>query len=166
MSVFSDYTADEQQLLIESLDAAGVVVSAASLGRGAETASEGIAVASLILDSRHDHVGNSLVSSVVLAIEERLRAEQPFPNYSDLAAAPGARQSALDTLRSVALLLDEKVAADEASGYKGWLVKIAQVAAEAGMEDQGFLGRGGVVVNDAERAAISEIAAVLGIEAS
>jgi hypothetical protein len=36
--------------------------------------------------------------------------------------------------------------------------------ARAGKEDQGFLGRGGVLVNDAERAALASIAQTLGLE--
>jgi hypothetical protein len=166
MTVYADYTTEEQQLLLASLDAAGVVVSAASIGRGAETASEGIAVANLILASRDAYVGNTLVSSVILAIDARVRAEMPFPNYAELAVAVGAEDEALLTLRTVVALLDAKAAPEEAAGYKAWLLQIANAAATAGMEDQGFLGRGGVVVNDAERVALAAIAAVLGIEAS
>ena len=57
-----------------------------------------------------------------------------------------------------------KATPDEAAGYKGWLYGIAVTTAQAGKEDQGFLGRGGVQVNDAERAALSAIAEVLGVE--
>jgi hypothetical protein len=165
MTVYADYAQDEQQLLLASLDAAGIVVSAASIGRGAETASEGIAVATLILDSRDAYVDNTLVSSVILAISERVKAEQPFPNYAELAVASGAEDEALFTLRSVVSLLDAKATPDEAADYKAWLLQTANAAAAAGMEDQGFLGCGGVVVDDAERIALAEIAAVLRIAA-
>ncbi len=42
-------------------------------------------------------------------------------------------------------------------------MRIAEAVAAAGREDQGFLGRGGVQVNDAERSELEEIASVLGI---
>jgi hypothetical protein len=44
-------------------------------------------------------------------------------------------------------------------------MRIATVAAGAGKEDQGFLGRGGVQVNDAERAALHHVAVLLGVSA-
>ena len=47
-----------------------------------------------------------------------------------------------------------------ASGTVGNPIRLT---AAAGKEDQGFLGRGGVEINDAERAALREIAGVLGV---
>ncbi len=44
-------------------------------------------------------------------------------------------------------------------------MRVARTAAEAGKEDQGFLGRGGVMVNEAEEAALREVAAILGLSA-
>lgn len=164
MTIYADFDSDEQRLLLRSLEAAGIVVSAASLGRKEETASEGFAVASRILESRHEHIGDPLISSVILAIEERVAAEQPFPSYERLAEAEGAKAAAMATLRDVVALLDARATTDEAAGYKRWLMELATVAAQAGKEDQGFLGRGGVLVNDAERAALGEVAAVLGID--
>ena len=43
MSLLADYTTDEQMLLMEGPRLAAVVISAASPGRSAETASEGFA---------------------------------------------------------------------------------------------------------------------------
>ncbi len=45
MTVYADYTSDEQRLLRASLQAAAVAVSAASPGRTEETVSEGYAAA-------------------------------------------------------------------------------------------------------------------------
>jgi hypothetical protein len=67
-------------------------------------------------------------------------------------------------LRRVTALLDEKATPDEAAGYKRWLMDIARTVAEAGKEDQGFLGRGGVLINDAERAALQGVAEALGLD--
>lgn len=164
MTVYSDYTADEQQILRASLEAAAVAVSAASPGRKEETVSEGVAAATLVLKSGPDYVRNTLVTSVILALEASVKAEEHFPDYGKIASAPDAGQRSMDTLRSVSGLLDAKATPDEAAGYKGWLLRIAGVAAEAGKEDQGFLGMGGVKVNDAERAVLQDIAEVLGVE--
>jgi hypothetical protein len=165
VSVLSDYTTEEQVLLRRSLRAAAVAVSAASPGRKEETVSEGYAAASLVLDSRPDYVGNTLVTSVIVEVEAELKADHPFPDYLKVASADGAGEKAMGTLRSVVALLDAKSAPDEAAGFKGWLSRIATAVAQAGKEDQGFLGMGGVAVNAAEIAILTEIAEVLGTDA-
>ena len=164
MTVYADYTADEQRLLTSSLEAAAVMVSAASLGRPEETVSEGFAAASLVLGSRETYVSNTLVGSVILALEEAAKEEGHFPDYVKEAEADGATERSRQTLADVVVLLDAKATAVEAAGYKRWLYQIATAVAEAGKEDQGFLGMGGVQVNDAERAVLDDIAGVLGIE--
>lgn len=163
MTVIGDLTDDERRVLIAALQAAPVVISAASLGRKEETASEGFAAASAILRSRDAYVANPLVSSIIVAIEQRVHAEQPFPDHVAAATAPDAEARALDALRAGAALLDARCTPDEAAGTKRWLLEIAQVTAEAGKEDQGFLGRGGVMVNDKERAALALVAEALGL---
>lgn len=163
MTVYLDYTPEEQELLRTSLRSAAVAVSAASPGRKEETVSEGFAAAEYILDSREAYASNSLVTSIILAVEARVKAEEPFLDYVVVAAAPGALEQALEALRSVVVLLDAKATPEEASGFRVWLASIASVVASAGKEDQGFLGRGGVRVNDAERAVLDEVASILGV---
>ena len=166
MSIYAEYTDDEQRLLRASLQAAAVAVSAASPGRPEETVSEGYAAARLILESGPDYVGNTLVTSMIREVERRLKTEQPFPDFVEVAAADGALDAALAALRSVSMLLAQKTSPEEAAGFKDWLLRIARATAEAGMEDQGFLGRGGVHVNAAEQAALREIEVALGVESA
>jgi hypothetical protein len=161
MTTYHDLDAEDQLLLRRSLQAAAVAVSAASLGRAEETASEGFAAAKFVLEGRAAYVGNALVSSVILELEDRIHAEQPFPDYTAAATAPGAFEAALETLRAVSALLDARATRAEAAGYREWLNHIAAVVAAAGREDQGFLGRGGVQINAAERDALDVIANAL-----
>ena len=164
MSVYADYTPDEQRLLRSAIEAAAVAISAASPGRKEETVSEGYAAANYVLGSGPKYVANTLVTSLIVELEREVKAEETFPDYSKVAARPDALKRAMDTLRAVVSLLDAKAAPDEARGYKEWLMNVATVTAKAGKEDQGFLGRGGVAVNDAERSELKDIAAVLGID--
>jgi len=165
VTIYADYTPQEQQLLRAAVEAAAVAVSAASSGRKEETVSEGFAAASYVLGSRPDYVANTLVTSLIVDVEARVKAEQPFHDFVEVASKVGAGDAAVSTLRAVVVLLEAKAAPDEARGYKEWLMRVAAVTAQAGKEDQGFLGMGGVAVNDAERAALAEIAEVLGVEA-
>jgi len=165
MSVYADYTSDQQRLLIQAIAAAAIVVSAASPGSKADTVSEGFAAASYVLDSLDAHVGNTLVTSIIVAIRDRLAAEEAFPDYVKVATAPDAASRARGLLTSVADLVDAHAPAEEAIGFKQWLVHVANVTANGAVEDRGFLGFGGVQVNDAERAAIAEVGRLLGLTA-
>ncbi len=136
-------------MLRTSLGAAARAISAASLGRKEETVSEGYAAAAFVLKSQPAYVGNTLVTSLLVWLQGQLEAEHVFPDYVERAIAPGALDESIIVLRRVAALLDAKATAEEAAGYKGWLLDIARTVAQAGKEDQGFLGRGGVMVNDA-----------------
>jgi len=162
MSLYADYDPDQQRVLVRAISSAAVLVSTASPGPKADTVSEGFASAEYVLDSLEANIGNTLVSSVIIAIRDRLAAEQPFPDYTQVAAAPDAADQARAALTAVATLLDTRATPEEAAGYKDWLVGVAQASAQGAIEDKGFLGRGGVQVNDAERAAIGEVARLLG----
>ena len=164
MSVFADYSPEEQQLLLRSLDAAGIAVSAASLGRKVETASEGFAAASYIMESHRDYLGNTLITSIQFELDQRVKAEKPFPNFEKLASAPGAKEAAMETLRQVSALLTTKTTPEEAAGYAEWLMNIAVATSKAGKEGGNFMGWGAVMVNEAEEAALKEIAQVLGVQ--
>lgn len=164
MTVWADLAPDEQAVLMDALHGASVLVSVASPGRKEETASEGFEAASFILDSRRAQVDNPLTSSLILLFDTEARDPNVrFPDYLELVAAPDARERALAALRAAAELLDRRVEPDEALGFKRWLLDIASVTAQAGKEDQGFLGRGGVYVNDKEREALHEVAGALGL---
>ena len=164
MTVLADYTAEEQELIRHAVASAAIAVSAASPGRKEETVSEGYAAADLVLKSQPRFVGNTLVASLIVQVEAEVQAGRAFPDYVERVSSPGAFDEAMILLGRVNPLLEAKSTPEEAAGYKRWLVEIAQAVAEAGKEDQGFLGRGGVQVNDAERSAIEGIARTLGVE--
>ena len=164
MTVIADYTEEEQQLLRSALEAAAVAVSAASPGRKEETVSEGYAAAVFVLESGPEYVGDTLITSIIVQLQSDLKQGHAFPDYLDVATAPGALDESMAVLRRVATLLDSKATPAEATGYKGWLMDIARAVARAGKEDQGFLGHGGVMVNDAERQALDAMARTLGLQ--
>ncbi len=164
MTLLADFGPDDQRLLLQGLEAAAVLVSTASLGRSEETASEGYAMAAYVLDSARDQIAHPLLSSIIQALNDRVAGGGAFPDYLKVVTAPGAHDRATGIVRSAAAVVDAGATPDEASAYKAWLLAIATAVAQAGKEDQGFLGRGGVMVNDAERAALRELAGVLGLE--
>lgn len=165
MTLLDAFEPDDQRRLLLALEAAAVLVSTASPGRKEETASEGYAMAAYVLDSARDHVAYPLLASIGQAITDRAAAGGAFPSYTKVVGEPDAREQAELTVRSALALVDAGATPEEAAAYRAWLLGIATAVAQAGMEDQGFLGRGGVLVNDAERTALAELAALLGLEA-
>ncbi len=165
MTVLADYTPEEQQLLLRSMSAAAVAISAASPGRGVETASEGVAAAEYVLASEGDYLDNTLIGSILFELNRRARAEEPFPSFTDQAEEADALPRALDSLRALGPLLLAKSTPDEANEFRQWLMGIATHTAEAGKEGGNFLGWGSVQVNDAEKAMLAQIAEILGVPA-
>jgi hypothetical protein len=164
MSVITDYTTEEQALLMQGPRLGAIVVSAASPGRAAETASEGFAAVQNAMSTRGEFLDNTLIGSILYELDQRSKADQRFADYTKLATAPGAGEQALAQLGQIADLLDRKSNPAEATGYKQWVLKAATAASEAGQEGGNFLGWGAVMVNDAERAALAQIASSLRLQ--
>lgn len=165
MTLIGEFDPADQLLLMQGLEAAAVLISTASLGRKEETASEGIAMANHVLESASEHIAYPLLASIIQALENRAADGGAFPDYGKVVAAPDAHDRAMGIVRSAVAAVESRASEDEATAYRAWLLGIATAVAKAGKEDQGFLGRGGVLVNDAERAALAELAGMLGLEA-
>lgn len=164
MSVLSDYSSEEQFLLIQGPRLGAIVISAASPGRAAETAAEGFAAVQYAMTTHREFVGNSLIASILFEIDELAKTDWKFADYNKLADASGAGADALAKLGQIADLLDKQSDPAEAVAYKQWVLNAAVAASEAGKEGGNFLGWGAVLVNDAERAALTEITKTLRLQ--
>jgi hypothetical protein len=164
MSLITDYTNEEQILLMQGPRLGAIVVSAASPGRATDTFSEGVAAIQYAMSSRGEFLDNTLISSILYQLDQLAKSDHKFADYGKLAAAPGAGDQALAQLGHIADLLDLKSNPAEAAGYKQWVLNAATAASQAAKEGANFLGRGGVIVSDAERAALAEIAAALRLQ--
>jgi hypothetical protein len=164
MSVLTDYTSEEQVLLMQGPRLGAIVVSAASPGRAADTESEGFAAIQYAMSSHGEFLDNTLIGSILYELDRLAKSDQRFAPYGKLAAAPGAGGHALAQLGQIADLLDRKSSPAEATGYKQWVLNAATAASQAAKEGGNFLGRGAVTVSDAEEAALAEIAASLRLQ--
>jgi hypothetical protein len=165
MSVITDYAGEEQALLMQGPRLGAIAVSAASPGRAADTESEGFAAIEYATTNRGEFLDNTLIGSILYELDRLAGSGQRFAAYGKLAAAAGAEAQALEQLGRIADLLDLKSDPAEAAGYKRWVLNAATAASQAAKEGANFFGRGGVVVNDAERAALAAIAAALRVQA-
>jgi hypothetical protein len=157
----SSFTADEWELLQESVMMAGMAVTAADPNGLWGLLKEVFATNDELVKVRTDAGANPLIKAVVSdfgnehgrsatrdVVKAKLRNLKP-------AEIPA---KCIETLRQAGEVLDTKAPAD-AAAFKGWLRQISQHVAEAAPEI------GGALVSDKEKATLKEISDALTLAA-
>jgi hypothetical protein len=160
MSTKADYSKEEWDLLVKAPLMAAMAVMSASPSGPIGVLKEMFAVGKGLLEGS-DGTTNPLIGDLVADVKAGVRPPMPEERPQELAQV---KAQGLSACRDVAALLGRKAPMAEAEGFKRWLLATAQRAAEAAKEG-GFLGIGGVRVSDAEKAALAEVAQVLGVKA-
>ncbi|MGA7215162.1 MAG: hypothetical protein WCE49_03450 [Terrimicrobiaceae bacterium] len=145
---------------------AGLSVTLSDLRSGIFGAiKEGLAPSQAIMEAGAG-ASNPVVAAVVASIKEMAaKRERLQPPISVSGKKPEEIKAEVAAqLAKVSAILEGKVPADQAEGYKSWLVAIAGKVANASTEG-GFFGFGGEKVSAAETAAINELASSLGVKA-
>jgi hypothetical protein len=158
----STFTPDEWKLILESVMAAGLAVSAAEPSGLFGLLREGFASSSTLVQAKADPNTNALIKAAVADFDTSEGRSVVRDGLKEkLAGSPTAeiKEKCIQILQRTGALLDAKAPAD-AAAFKGWLRLIAQHVAEAASEG-GLLGFGGVKVSDAEKATLAEISSVL-----
>jgi len=141
----ADFTAQEWDVVLEGPPSAGMIVVMAARGG---TFREILAIGKAYAEARKQHGESQLLDEIAAARPEvdhtRYRSPEEF------------KQHGLQHLRDAVELLERKATPDEVEGYRRFVLTLANKVASAHRE-------GGAVVSDAERAAIEEISASLGI---
>lgn len=163
MTTKADYTEQEWKLLLLSPTYAGTYVMTADMSvMGVMREMKAMSKAMTTLQPPAG--AQELVSAVVSDIEAKAKNKEEIKASEAEEGKDGqdGREPARQGLRQTADLLDQKCSADEAAGFKQWLVGIGQTVAEADKEGSHF-GRGGVAVTDKEKTALAEINTYLGL---
>ncbi|MEP7273448.1 MAG: hypothetical protein ABI882_18250, partial [Acidobacteriota bacterium] len=149
MSNKTDYTEEEWQTLVTAPIAAGLVISLSDVSGPIGLAKEAFAVAKGVAESASD-TSNELIK----AIAESINSRTSRPEMADvLRGSPeNVRQGATDLCKQASTIVAQK-SPGETEAYKRWLVSLAQRTAEASKEG-GFLGFGGTVISEEEKAAL------------
>jgi hypothetical protein len=162
----SNFSPEEWTLLKSAPLLAGLLVSLSDLRSGLFGAiKEGLAPSQAIIEAGAGAT-NPIVSAVVSSIKEMAaKRERLQPPITVTGKKPEEiKADVVAQLAKVSSVLKEKVPAEQAEGYKSWLVAIAGKVANAATEG-GFFGFGGEKVSAAETAAINELASSLGVKA-
>ncbi|HXD98990.1 MAG TPA: hypothetical protein VN646_20730 [Candidatus Acidoferrum sp.] len=163
MTTKANFTPEEWNLLRRAPMMAGLVVVAASPSGPVGILQETFAVGKVLAEAKAQSPGE-LISSLVadLTTEEGRKAARP----ADLVgkSPEQIKSNALDSLRQVGTLLDQKARPEESQAVKRWLHDTGKRVSEAAKEG-GFLGLGGTQVSEQEKAALNELGRSLGVAA-
>jgi hypothetical protein len=157
----SNFAPDEWKVLLESVMAAGIAVTAAEPSGLWGLLKESFAGGTALARAKSDPGANALVKAVVDGFNtaEGSAARDALKNRFKDSKPAQIKDKCIETLREAAAIVDAKAPGD-AAAYKGWLQQISQHVAEASNEG-GFLGVGGVPVSEAEKATLTEISSAL-----
>lgn len=161
MATKADFTAEEWLQISTAPQMAALYVTFSSPSGLVGAVKEMMVYPKLIVEAMKAASGNALIDAVAADFKAKLETKQK-PELPQMSRNPEEiKAQCLQACRGLAWLLSQKAPA-EAEGYKQWVYKAAQYSAEAAKEG-GFLGFGGIKVNEAETAALKEIASALGI---
>jgi hypothetical protein len=139
----------------------GMFVSMASPSGFIGTAKEAGAVASMLNEAAGSAPAGSLLAKIFAGGASGNDHESVYKMMRDAKGPDELKGVLLGAIKQAGTVIG-KGSAEESGAYKQMLVSAATKVAEASKEG-GFLGFGGVKVNDAEQAAIAEIKSALGV---
>ena len=157
----SSFTPEEWKVLLESVMAAGIAITAAEPSGLWGLLKESFAGGTELAKVKTDPAANPLIRAVVddFNTAEGSAARDALKSKFKDSKPSQIKDKCIDTLREAAAIVDARAPSDSAA-YKGWLQQISQHVAEASKEG-GFLGLGGVPVSEAEKATLTEISSAL-----
>jgi hypothetical protein len=172
MSTKADFTPEEWESLLEAPMKIAYAIVASGAPGPIQMAQEMFAVARATVEPTVNATDNALVNAVASDLKASTQDSEARKatraglqeDMQDVKEIAQLRAVGVEGARAVAALLAAKVPAEEAEGFKLWLIGIAQKVAEAAKEG-GFLGFGGTRVTDEEKATLGELAGVLGVPA-
>lgn len=164
MSTVNDYSQDELDKLMAAPLVASMYIMGASLSGPVGLVKEMMMGVETAMDASKLSAPGSLFKE--LWSEENMKAQQDMLQEARSSTAGAqdmaqAKAKMLDEMKQAAAILAAKGSPEELGAFRKLMVDVAQKVADAAREG-GFMGFGGVMVNDAERQAITEIRSAVG----
>jgi hypothetical protein len=162
----SNFTPDKWKVLLESVTMAGIAVTAAEPSGLWGLLKESFAGGSALAQAKTDPGSNPRIKAVVgdFATDQGQSSARDGLKEKLTSGKPAEiKARCIETLRQAGAVVDARAPSD-AAAFKSWLRQISQHVAEATKEG-GFLGIGGVLVSEAEKATLTEISSALGLTA-
>jgi hypothetical protein len=164
MTTKADFTEEEWARLERAPIVAGMAISLADPGGPIELFKETKATLTVVGQEAQAGTHGELAGAVAKSIAEKAqKRENPVGDFKPKGTMAG--EQVLDELRGVNTLLSEKASAEDADGYRQWLLQAAQNAANAAKEG-GFMGFHAVRVSEGEQQMLDKLQQVLSAPAT
>ncbi|NJL04365.1 MAG: hypothetical protein HC911_05510 [Chloroflexaceae bacterium] len=159
MTTRADYSPEEWNVLgMAALMIAMPVITVAEIDT-VQITQEVAAMVQKIGESIEGGSDNELINDLMMQMRERLDSGERLSVKVDISDPVALKMDVLDILTQAATLLDNKTSAEEATGFKQWIMSIAQQVAEAVRE--GEMLEGTVNISPDEAAVMAEMRDVL-----
>jgi len=158
MTTQADFTEEEWVKLYRAPLVAGMGVSLADIGGPIEMSKESLAaIKTAVTPTEEQGLLVDLSTGLKVVLDQK---QNPM---SDLKPESGTdpREMILDELREANRIVSEKATAEEATGYRAWVLQSAKNAADAAKEG-GFFGIGAEQVSEGERQVLAKLEEVFG----
>jgi hypothetical protein len=165
MSTMADYTQDEIEKLMATPMIVSMYVMGSSLSGPIGLVKEMMAGVETAIEAGKRAPAGSLFST--LWSEQNMKAQQDKLQQETKESTQGAKDMAeakakmLQDIQGAVAIMSAKGSPDEVQAYKQLVVQVAEKVADAAKEG-GFMGIGGVQVNEAEQHAIADIRGAIG----
>lgn len=160
MTIKTDFTAEEWKHLLQAPGAAGIYIMMSDPSFVVGSMKEALAVSGSIIQKEKGE-NSELLAALLAEFKEREMVKQAQLKF-EKKNVDAVKQATSAALKQAVEILDHKATSEEAAEIKAWLYDVSVKAANAAKEG-GFLGFGGERVSENEKAALQEIAEILGV---
>lgn len=163
MSLKDSFTPEEWFKVMTAPGRAGGVIVAASPSGITGIVAEARAIGEAIREQVSGPGRTPLLEAMAADLMGKPTDPKTMPPQDRARNMDEARQLGLEAVRQAVWLVSAKASPEDSVAYKNLLMTVAQRTAEAAKEG-GFLGIGGELVNDKERAALAELRELLRLD--
>ena len=154
MTSKDDFTDDEWTRVVRAPFVAGMAITLADPGGPIEATKETMAT---LKSATSPPSREQLLTDMALDIQSMTQQHHnPLKGWKPTKGGPAPGQQILDELRGVRDLVAAKASPEEVAAFGGWMVTVAQAAADAAKEG-GFMGFRAERVSDREQAMLDAI---------
>jgi hypothetical protein len=159
----ADFSEEEWVRLRRAPFVAGMAISLADPGGPIEAVKESAAALKTVMEAGQQAGKGEFVDAVAADAAAQLRERHnPLADFKPKGALAG--EEILEELRVANKIVTEKASAEEADGYREWLMTAAQRAADAAKEG-GFMGFGAERVSEGEQRMLDKLRETLAAPA-
>ncbi|WP_019010384.1 hypothetical protein [Deinococcus aquatilis] len=163
MSLKDSFTPEEWFKVMSGPGRAGAVIVAASPSGITGIVAEARAIGDAIREQVSGPGRTPLLEAMAADLIGTPPDPKTLPQPDRARNMDEARQQGLEAVRQAVWLVSAKASPEDSAAYRNLLMVVAQRTAEAAKEG-GFLGIGGELVNDKERAALAELRELLRLD--